>query len=103
MAKDIVIHPSMEAVVKDQTKRVTIRRGLREYKPYDMIKVGSDSYGWYDVVVTTVTYTTLDLVHLDFIQADGFKTWGEMLEVMQSFYPDLELHEVVTVVEWEYV
>lgn len=103
MAKDIVIHPSMKDVVIDQTKCVTIRRGIREYRPYDMINVGANSYGWYRVMVKAVTYTSLNLIDDKFVEADGFSSWGEMLEVMRGFYPDLELHDMVTVIEWEYV
>jgi hypothetical protein len=103
MAKDILVHPSMQDVVQQKEKQVTIRKGIREYTPGDLIFVGCDSYGWYPVEVTDVLHTALGDVPWDAMRDDGFNTFKEMREALEKFYPDIDYHTDVTVIRWEYV
>jgi hypothetical protein len=103
MAKDILVHPSMKDVVQNKTKKITIRKGQRNYKEEDIIRVGCDSYGWYPVVVTDVEYMDLGVVGWDAIAADGFRSWQELYDTMKKFYPDIEADTPVTLIRWEYL
>jgi hypothetical protein len=103
MVKDILIHPSMQDVVKNYTKKITIRKGSRDYLPNDRIFVGCDSYAWFPVMVTSVTYTNLEFVAQDVLEADGFTSWDDMFNTMKKFYPDITPTDRVTVIRWEYV
>ena len=103
MAKDILIHPSMQDVVRDKSKKVTIRKGIREYAQEDVVYVGCDSYGWYPVQITDVQFCALGDVPWDAMNDDGFATFKEMREALDKFYPGIDYHADVTVIRWEYL
>jgi hypothetical protein len=93
----------MRKVVENKSKNITIRKGHRDYEQGDWIKVGCDSYGWYQVEVVKVTYTQLGFITKAQLAADGFKDWDDMFQTMRQFYPNIHASSPVTVIEWEYV
>jgi hypothetical protein len=102
MSKDILVHPDMKDVVLDKEKTITIRKGIRNYKPGDRVKVGCDSYGWFPVRVTDVDFCALGDVSYADLTADGFATFKDMRIALQKFYPDIDYHTDVTIIRWEY-
>jgi hypothetical protein len=103
MADDIKVHSSMQAVVEDGTKTITVRKGKRNYFPGDFVRVGCDSYGWYLGMIESVEQMPLGDVPQSAREDDGFQSHEEMVETLREFYPDIDRSSDVTVIRWMYV
>lgn len=101
--KDILVHPSLKEGVLDKTKKVTVRNGTREFIPGEIVRIGCDSYGWFEAKVRSVSFTYLIDIDEYVIRDDGFKDWGELFNTMRKFYPNIDVTSNVTVIRWEYV
>ena len=100
--KQIVVHPQFKDVVLNKEKKVTIRKGKRDFSPGETVHIGCDSFGWFPVTVTDVEYTDLGVVGWDVIADDGFRSWQDLYDTMKGFYPDIEADTPVTIIRWEY-
>lgn len=83
------------------TKKITIRAGERDYKE-GKVMIGDEKECWCILkTITKVQRKLLKEVTKEEMIADGFKTQKSMLNGLKAFYPAMELHMPVTVIEWE--
>ena len=81
-------------------KTVTVREGHRDYKP-GSAALFCHLVPWAVMVdIVEVRHTTLDLVTLEEVQADGFKYLPELKVDLQQYYPSIRWDSPVTVIRW---
>lgn len=83
-------------------KRISIREGARDYQAGDTLMLCChirDSS--FMAKVAEVRHCKLGEVTQDEYTADGFDTQASLLSGLQSFYPNMTLDSVVTIVRWD--
>lgn len=79
-------------------KRSTIRRGIRSYELGAARLVTSSAS--VDVRITAVRVATMQTLDAEDVEAEGCETGGELVRVLQRFYPDLRDDEPLTVIRF---
>jgi hypothetical protein len=74
-------------------KKVTIRKGTREYAPE--IEIAG-----YPAVVDSVEHYPLGAVPFEILLSDGFVSFTDTLERLARFYPDITFETMVTVLRF---
>ena len=82
-------------------KKITIREGLRDYRPGPAM-VCCNLVVWAVMVdITNVKHCTLADITAEEWESDGFTSQQDLLDGMRRFYPSLTFDSPVTVLRWE--
>ena len=96
----LIAGETMRDAVLNDTKKITIREGHRDYTPGPVL-IGCHLLNWATIrIIISVRHTTLIRLHPKDWIADGCNSQEELLQMLRQFYPDLNLDSEVTVIEW---
>ena len=82
-------------------KKITIRRGKRDYKIGPVMLCCHLEPFAILADITEVRQTTLREVKVNELQDDGFTNHVDLLQGLREYYPNMSLSDNVTVVRWE--
>lgn len=93
----------MRSNILNGEKKISIREGHRDYRPGPAM-LCCHLVPWAVMAdITDVRHTILTGVTEEEFRADGYKSFQQMLEDLQQFYPKLECISPVTVIRWDNV
>ena len=82
-------------------KKITIRKGWREYTLGKAILCCPIKPWCVEINIIDVKYTTLKDVEQEEYLADGYFSKQELLNDLKRFYPSLSLASKVTIIRWD--
>lgn len=99
---ELKMAPDLMPSVKNGSKRITIRTGIRDIRLHKtlLIESATNSEDTHTVVPKVIVFSTLGKIPLSFLVEDGFESHQDAVEQMQRFYPDISLFSDVTAVCW---
>lgn len=98
-------------------KKITIREGIRDYKPgqrvvlcycptiqrEEVLDIGVQ-YGWAVMArITEVSISALRNADIQDLKDDGMESVEDAVNCLQDFYPDITEDSPVTVIRWELI
>ena len=103
--KALLVAPgNMPGQILTGEKKITIRKGYREFEVGETIMIGCHIANWAVLAdITSVEHVALEDVEVADYRDDGFKTYDSLVLGMQKFYPELQEDDIVTVIKWDNV
>jgi len=102
--KELLLAPHLLTSACLGDKQLTIRNGIRDFDPGDQLKLvdTNDPNKTLEREITQVLkFSKSALIPLEYIQADGFDDFSDMVNQMKDFYPDFNGTSPVTIICWE--
>lgn len=102
MANDIAVDQALWENVEKNIKRITIRKGHRDYQPDENVVLYCTQYPELkeEVTLFTVDHCLANEVSLQDLIDDGFEDHDDFYRGMKEYYPDFGPETEVTVITW---
>ncbi len=100
---ELLMAPELYHFAVKGYKRITIRLGLRDFAPGEVIRIvnAEDDTQSFEVVVMAVhQYRFANRIPRKYLVRDRFDDRDEFFMGMRKFYPDFSEVDPVTIIEW---
>jgi len=102
--RELLIAADLFPAVANNTKKITIREGMREFNPGDDLRIrNADAELQFLLrkVSEVHKYRSVGMVPLGMLVEDGFSDRIDFYEKMKRFYPNFSAATPVTVICWD--
>ena len=97
----IEIAPEWHENVNQEIKRITIRKGERNYA-FGRTMLCCPKTSWcVEREVVSVDIIPLREVKDEDVKADGFRNLDDLFSKLEEYYPDVSYDDLMTVVKWK--
>lgn len=86
--------------VENGIKRITIRKGKRDYQTGRTMLCCPKTSWCVEREVLEVKHVPLNKISDEDAKADGFRNVEDLYQKLQEYYPDVSYNDIMTVVYW---
>jgi len=102
MSQIIEIKPGSASAVITLDKVLTIQQGVKHYHLGDSYLIDPQDGFTLPVDIIRVTYSKLKDIQITDLVIHGEKTWEELQEYLENYYPGITGEDAITVARFDY-